>query len=303
MKGGEQMSDKQKTAGGFSSFLKIVKGRMADAEIGSSSVVVAYYLLFSLFPLLIAVGNLIPYLQIEADTVLSYLTEIIPSEIFSFLGPAIKSLLTQRSGGLLSVSALVTLWSASQSINALQKAMNRAYGVEGRGNFVITRLISIVALIFFMLAFVFVTIVFGLGKMIIDFIHPIFDFPMDWIDKFQALKWPVTLIGLLLLMSLIYLIIPNAKVRFRSVFPGAVFATVGWMILSQGFGLYAKYFASRVSGYQIIGSFIVLMIWLNLVSMIVILGGIMNAVVAEYTTGHEIEERSNLIDRISNKRP
>lgn len=283
------MFEKLTPKGRFYSFLKIFQKRIAEAEISTSSATVAYYLLLSLFPLLIAVGNILPYLQIESATAMAYLQEIIPSQVFSFLKPAIENLLTQRSGGLLSISALATLWSASQSINALQKVMNKAYGVEARGNFIITRIVSILVLVFFMIAFVFVTIVFGFGRVIIDFIQPILEIPHDWINTFEALKWPVTIVGLLLLMSLIFLLVPNAKVSFRSVIPGAVFATVGWMLLSQIFGLYAKYFAARVSGYQIIGSFIVLMIWLNLISIILIFGGVINAVVAEFT-GKKVSE-------------
>ena len=63
-------------------------------------------LLLSLFPLLIAVGNVLPYLRIDPNSVLPYIAEAIPKDVYKNLEPAIRSLLTQRSGGLLSVSAL-----------------------------------------------------------------------------------------------------------------------------------------------------------------------------------------------------
>ena len=66
--------------------------------------VVACYLLLSLFPLLIAVGNVLPYLRIDPNSVLPYIAEAIPKDVYKNLEPAIRSLLTQRSGGLLSVS-------------------------------------------------------------------------------------------------------------------------------------------------------------------------------------------------------
>ena len=68
---------------------------------------------------------------------LPYIAEAIPKDVYKNLEPAIRSLLTQRSGGLLSVSALAAFWSASQSINALQNAMNKAFGVEQRKNFIL----------------------------------------------------------------------------------------------------------------------------------------------------------------------
>jgi membrane protein len=133
---------------------------MIDSELGTTSVVVAYYLLLSLFPLIIAFGNILPFLHIDQETVLTYLSQVIPETIYQFIGPAIKNLLTQSSGSLLSLSALAALWSASQSINALQIAMNKAYGVENRKNFLVVRFFSLIVILLFMIAISGVTLFF-----------------------------------------------------------------------------------------------------------------------------------------------
>ena len=293
--------DKVKSNQKLMRFIETTQNRITDSEMGTTSVVVAYYLLLSLFPLMIALGNLLPYLSIDPNTVLSYVQELIPNQIYDFIGPAIENLLTTSSGGLLSISALAALWSASQSINALQIAMNKAFGVDQRSNFIVVRAVSFVIILLFMIAIVGVTMVFGLGKIIPDFLQAIFKFQDNLIDTFQTVKWPVTIVALLFIMMLIYWLVPNAKVKLRSTLPGAIFATIGWMLLSQVFGLYARYFAAKIIGYQIIGSFIVLMIWLNLAATIIILGGIINAVVEEYVSGQEIKERTDPVQRISSK--
>lgn len=275
-------------------FIQTVQQRVRDSEMGTTSIVVAYYLLLSLFPLLIAVGNVLPFLHINPNNVLPYIQEVIPEPIYDFLGPAIKDLLTQGSGGLLSISAIATLWSASQSINAMQKAMNKAYGVEDRGNFIITRIVSVFIVVLLLIAIVGVTIVVGSGKLILEALQPIFEFQDTIINTFQTVKWPLTIVTMMALMSVIYWIVPNVKVRLRSVLPGAVFATVGWMLLSQVFGLYAKYFAARVSGYQIIGSFVVLMLWLNFAATVIVLGSIINAVVESFVNGKVVERSAPL---------
>ncbi|MEY8446072.1 YihY/virulence factor BrkB family protein [Enterococcus ratti] len=272
-------------------FIGTTRKRINDSEMSTTSVVVAYYLLLSLFPLIIALGNILPFLRINQETVLTYVRQMIPATIYQFIGPAIKNLLTQSSGSLLSVSALAALWSASQSINALQIAMNKAYGVKNRKNFFIARFFSFVVILLFIIAISGVTIVLGVGELILEAVQPIFEFSGQVIVQFQTLKWPITLVLLFIIMLVIYLIVPNAQLKLKSVLPGTIFATVGWLLLSQVFGIYAKYFATRVSGYQIIGSFIVLMLWLNFSATIIIFGGIINAVVQEYLTGREIKER------------
>lgn len=293
--------DKAKSNQKLMRFIETTQTRITESEMGTTSVVVAYYLLLSLFPLLIAIGNLLPFLSIVPSNVLPYVQELIPGQVYEFIGPAIENLLTSGSGGLLSISALAALWSASQSINALQIAMNKAFGVDQRSNFIVVRAVSFVIILLFMIAIVGVTMVIGLGKIILDFLQPIFHIQDDLIATFQTVKWPLTIIALLFILMLIYWLVPNAKVKLRSTLPGAVFATAGWMLLSQVFGLYARFFAARISGYQIIGSFIVLMIWLNLAATIIILGGIINAVVEEYLSGQEIKERKDPVERISSK--
>ena len=206
-------------------FIETTQSHMVTAEIGNSSVVVAYYLLLSLFPLLIAVGNVLPYLRIDPNSVLPYIAEAIPKDVYKNLEPAIRSLLTQRSGGLLSVSALAAFWSASQSINALQNAMNKAFGVEQRKNFILVRVVSFLVILLFMVAIVGVVVILGLGQYIIELLQPIFHYSTSVIDTFQALKWPLTTVVLLVIMCLIYAVVPNRKLSLRSILPGAIFST------------------------------------------------------------------------------
>ncbi len=282
-------------------FLKTLKERVTESDISNTSVVVAYYLLLSLFPLLIVVGNMLPLFNIDPNSIFPYLAQAIPKDIYSLLQDPIKNLLTNSSGSLLSVSAIGALWGASKSINALQLAMNRAYGVENRSNPVIVRLVSLGTIFLLLTAMVIVTVFFGMGQIIINFFEAHFSFPFILSKTFSSLKWPVTTVVLFLIMAVIYFIAPNAMVRIRSVFPGAAFTTVGWMILSQGFGLYAKYFSKSVSGYQVIGSFIVLMLWLNFAATIIILGGILNAVLEEFLSGN-IEAREKRLAGLRNKK-
>ncbi|MGG5358089.1 MULTISPECIES: YihY/virulence factor BrkB family protein [unclassified Enterococcus] len=289
--------DKLKKNKNLIRFIETTRTRIADSEMGSTSVIVAYYLLLSIFPLLIAVGNILPFLHLDPEAVLTYVREVIPETVYQFLGPAIHDLLTQGSGSLLSLSALAALWSASRSITALQIAMNKAYGVEQRGNFIAVRLVSVIVIVLFLVAIVGVTVVLGLGQTILEWLDPIFHFSSELIDVFQTLKWPVTLLVLFVIMYVIYLIVPNVKLKLKTIIPGTIFATIGWMLLSQVFSIYAKYFAANVGGYQIIGSFIVLMLWLNFAATIIILGGIINAVVQEYVTEENVEERRDFIGK------
>lgn len=271
---------------------------MMDAEIGSSSVVVAYYLLLALFPLLLTAGNILPLLNLNPETILPYVQELMPAEIYSSLKPAFVSLLTQSSTGVLSLSAIVTLWSASRSVNALQNAINKAYGVEPRNNFLLAKFVSFLMMILIVVSVIGVVVVLGIGQQILDWLQTIFGFSLDIVNTFSTLKWPVVVLGLIIVMCLIYRFLPNVKIRFLSVLPGAIFTSVGWIALSQVFSLYLNYFSPAAASYQIIGTFIILMIWLNIASTIIILGGIINAVVAEFRYGKSLSERERTYQKV-----
>lgn len=285
----------------FMQFIETSKRHLLAADLGNTSVVVAYYLLLSLFPLLIAIGNLLPYLQLDPTRVMMYLRQVIPETIYKQLASAIFTLLTQRSGRLLSFSALAALWSASQSIHALQTAMNKSFDVTTQRNAVVARLLSLFVIVLLLVALALVVVVLGFGQMILSALTPVFHFPTQLIAQFDALKWPLTFVVLFGIMCMIFWILPSVRLPFRSVLPGALSATIGWLILSQVFGLYVKYFNAGVASYQIIGSFIVLMLWLNLAATLLILGCILNAVVEEYRTQGHIQEREDLYKRLVKK--
>ncbi|MBA1325642.1 hypothetical protein FKB33_05890 [Enterococcus faecium] len=106
------------------------KAHFTDSEMVRPSVVVAYYLLLSLFPLIIALVHF-TFLHIDQETVLTYLREVILRP-FTSLSVLQSKTFDTKFRRLVIRSALAVVWSASQSITALQIAMNKAYGVENR---------------------------------------------------------------------------------------------------------------------------------------------------------------------------
>lgn len=100
----------------------------SDSEL--TSVAVAYYWLISIFPLLLVVVNILPYFQIPVGEFLCFMKDVLPPSLYEGVEKIAREVLTQPSTGLLSFSVLSALWSFSKSMNFLQKAFNKAYGVE-----------------------------------------------------------------------------------------------------------------------------------------------------------------------------
>ena len=80
--------------------------------------------------------------------------------------------------------------------------------------------------------------------------------------------------------TFIYQYTPNRRLKFRDVLPGSLFSTAGWIIISIGFSFYVDNFANYSNLYGGIAAIFILMMWIYLSSIILLIGGEINATLA-----------------------
>nr|WGD69358.1 YihY family inner membrane protein [Bacillus subtilis]WGD90540.1 YihY family inner membrane protein [Bacillus subtilis] len=260
------------------SFLKELFSRYTLHEGQSKSAELAYFFLLSLFPFLIFLLTLTAYLPLSTDDVLGVIEQYAPASAMSLVESITHQTLNNRNGGLLSFGIIAALWSASNGMNAIVRSLNHAYDVEENRSFIIVRLTSIfltVAMVFTILVALLLP-VFGTGRLEGSLLtlsaRRICFYPSG-----NAIRWGVSPLVLLIVFSALYVIAPNKKMSLRFVMPGAVFATIGWIVVSTLFSFYVSTFANYSATYGSIGGIIVLMIWFYLSGILIILGGEINA--------------------------
>ncbi|GAB6093618.1 YihY/virulence factor BrkB family protein [Furfurilactobacillus curtus] len=275
-------------------FIQIFIKRFTAAQVSNSAVILAWYSLLSIFPAVIVIGNLLPILGINAKTVLTYLQTAVPADIYQTLAPAILSFLQRGSGGLVSIGAVVALWSTSQVVAAFQRTINQAYGVAENQSAISNRFFSFLWMLLMIVIMAIIILFFTLSQLIVRQLTPILHLGQDVFDVVSSLKWPVTAGLLFLLLLLMYYFLPNARLKWRYVWFGAAIATVFWLLLSQLFSLYVDYFARSVTTYKTVGSVIVIMIWLDFSGIVILTGSVINATLQEFFGGEIIESRQSL---------
>ncbi|EEP9939891.1 YihY/virulence factor BrkB family protein [Listeria monocytogenes] len=257
-----------------------VSARVGRNDVSGNAAQLAYYMLFSIFPMLLIAATLLAYLHIDKDSVFNMIKEFAPDQIMDFLEENLNNLLTQKNGGLLSIGIIATLWSASNGMNAVMKSLNKAYGVTNKRNYVVQRLLSM----FFTLAMLatvgatLLLLVFGqqIGMFLINHLN----FSEDFLSFWNNLRWTVTLIVIFVVFTFLYWVAPNRRSTLINVLPGALFSTIGWTVASLGFAYYVNNFGNYSATYGSIGVIIILMLWFYLTGIILMIGGELNATLA-----------------------
>ncbi|WP_412052699.1 YihY/virulence factor BrkB family protein [Pediococcus acidilactici] len=239
-------------------------------------------------------GTLLPLFQIRVNTVLEYIETAVPETIYNITEPIVKDFLGSGNGELFSFSLVMTVFSASQAVAAFQRTVNRAYGVAKYQNPIINRVVSFFLTVVIIAIMAVLVFLFSFGQTLVSYLTPILNLPTHLFALVGQLKWPVTIVGLFVGLSLLYYLVPNAKIRFKYVIPGTVFATIGTMVLSQVFSFYLRIFARSVTSYKTLGTFIAIMFWLNFSAMIIMFGGVLNATWQELREGKIIETAGSL---------
>lgn len=281
-------------------FIRGIMRHYQMANVSDSAAVLAYYVLLSLFPMVLVLGSLLPLFHIDTSTVLNGIEPIVPTSIYHMLEPIIHSFLNAKSGGVLSIGVVVAIWSSSRAVAAFQRTVNRAYGVAQHQNALVNRIGAffwMVALILFLFALM---LIFSFSQVIMEQLTPILHLPLHLINYLNAIRWPFTFVVTFLVLMILFFFVPNARLKWRYVWPGALVATLGWLLLSQGFSLYLKYFMHNIDSYKTIGTFIVLMFWLDFTGLILMFGAVLNATIQELVAG-PIEELSGLSAILRNR--
>ncbi|RIU88338.1 YihY/virulence factor BrkB family protein [Oceanobacillus picturae] len=248
----------------------------------------AYYYFLSIFPLIVVCFALIPYFNINPQDAVTFIGNVLPSEIASVFEENIVSLVDTQRGGLLTVGIIGALWSSSAGINAFIKSTNEAYHVEETRNFLVVRLISLGLTLGMIVTLVIAILVPVFGDVILSFVSSIVGFSGTMEIILQISRWAVSLLAITGFLLILYRFAPNKRIPFKYIFPGALTASILWLLISLGFSFYVSNFSNYSATYGSLGGIIVLMIWFFLTGMVLMIGAVVN--VLNYRHHHSVEE-------------
>ncbi|WP_040984616.1 YihY/virulence factor BrkB family protein [Oceanobacillus jeddahense] len=255
-------------------------GRYKEVEVFGLAAQLAYFFILSLFPFLIFLLNLIPYLPIDMDLILETIGDFAPEQVMGLITTNLESLTVQNSG-LLSISIIGTLWAASNGVNAITRAFNHAYGIKTDRSFIVARLVAMVLTIGMILIIILALLLPVFGRMIGVYLFSWIGFTSSFLAVWGTLRWVASSFIFFIVLLFLYKLAPNGRLRFSQVVWGTAFATLAWQLVSWGFSFYVNNLGNFSATYGSLGTIIVLLIWFYLFGIIIITGGILNATMLE----------------------
>lgn len=254
---------------------------LAPMRISVHSAYTAFFLILSVFPASMILVGILGYTSLEVEDVLFLVAQVVPEPLLPLAQRLLNGAFDGTSAPLLSISAITAIWSASRGILGLKEGLNAVYGVKERRSYLVTRGISMFYTVLFVAMLVLTLVLNVFGTTILDYLHmttnPIFLFLMDVID----FRFFLLLLLQTALFTAMYAALPDRRVGLWESFPGAVVASLGWLIFSNLFSLYVEHYPRYANIFGSLYAAALTMLWLYFCIMIVFYGGAINRYFAE----------------------
>ena len=248
---------------------------------------VALASLLALFPFLIFATTLANFLGASeySDTAVRLVFEIWPESIATPIAREVANVLTVPRGGLLTISVIAAAFFASNGVEALRIALNRAYRVKETRNFLLLRAQSLVFVIMATAGLLAVSFLLIFAPLLINFAEEIVHW-VPWFSDFSApndvLRIAIAIILLATGLFVVHKWLPAGARDSKSLLPGIVFTIISWGAGASLFARYLESFSTYVTTYAGLASIMIALVFLYIIAAIFILGAELNAAIFQF---------------------
>ena len=262
-------------------FLVMFIKKIGDDDIFALGAQLAYYMVLSFIPFLMFLMTLVGFSHLNSDAVLNLLSNVMPTEAFNLIQSTVIEIVDREQTGLLWISIALAIWVSSSGFKAVIKGLNKAYGVKETRSYIKLKLISMIYTILLALIVIATLFLFVFGDVIGDFFMKVLEHPEFIYYIWNILRYVVVILIMILFFMFLYNATPCVRLGWLEVIPGAVITTLGWISISYIFAYYVNNFSNYSRLYGSLGAVFMFIKWIFITSMILILGGEINAVLAE----------------------
>ena len=241
----------------------------------------AYYTILAFIPLILLIVTLTKYFGIDENLFIFILEGMIPSNILNEAVISIVKEVQSKSVGTITISALVTLWSAGKGFLALCKGLSVAYDVESENRYIRFRLRALISTIIFIFGVVITLLLLVFGNSINLFLQERFNIFSKIINFILESKILISIVALSIIFSVVYRFVPKHKYKFKYQIPGAVISAISCNIISIFFAAYVDLFTGFSLMYGSLTTIVLAMMWVYWCMYSILVGAVINKMIAE----------------------
>lgn len=231
----------------------------------------AFFIILSIFPVLILIGILASYFSISIDGVARAISIVLPNGVEQLLLPYIHAGTFTRN---IIISTIFAFILASNGTHALILASNSLYEIKN-SSYLKRRVKALFLILLIILLFIFMIAFLTYGNRLFTYIiesvsyKPITEALYYF---FAFIKWPIAMFIIYLSMKIIYVLSPDGKIYSNTTSKGALFATVGFTVATAIFSFYVNNFGAYDIYYGSIATIVILMVWIYILSFVLVIG-------------------------------
>jgi len=255
---------------------------LMDDEILDRANGVAYNFILAVFPAIIFLFTLIPYISnffpdVNAQGIMAFLGDVMPKSMYDVISPTVLDIVGNQRGGLLSLGFVFSLYLSTNGTLALMRAFNACYRTVERRSGWKTRLIATGLTINLAFVVFLAIVLLVVGQLMLNYIS-------HWINVSDlaffllfSLRFVVIFIVFFLAISTLYYFGPAIHYNWRFFSVGSLIATLLTLLVSYGFSYYVTNFGTYNKVYGSIGVMIAIMVWIQLITVVLLIGYEINA--------------------------
>lgn len=264
---------------------KIIMGfskRLKDDHVNAYAAQSSFFIIISAFPLAMLIFNLIRFTPVTEEFLLESAKNVMPQTLRPIAESLINEMYNNTSGTLISITAVLTVWSASKGVMAIINGFNNVFRIEENRGYFRLRLVSSMYTVLFVVGIVLSLVLLVFGNALLGMFEkyvPILYDVAEWIIGMRIIYIPVIL---MLLFVGLYKLVNNKRYSFFSHIPGALFSAVGWMGFSFFYSIYIDNFAGKSYAYGSLTTVVLMMLWLYICMYILFIGAEINVYFRKY---------------------
>lgn len=241
---------------------------------------IAFRTVFSIFPFLIFLTALAGFFGNDnlAEGVVTFLLGVAPEQLVQPLVPEIRSILTVPRTGLLSISALITIWSAMGGVDSVRVGLNRAYDIRETRTvwwLYFQNVLFVIGSAVFLLVFALLIVFAPVMIQVIELKAPAL---RGHFVTLEQLRYPIGVLLLTAGLLFCHLVLPAKTRGVLETLPGVILTVFVWVIMSSAFSIYLVNFNTFASTYASLSGVFAAMFFVYLGALVLILGGEVNRV-------------------------